>query len=62
MLRWRGQVKLDRLEVLQPELGTKPRVYYKNLHRHSKCFIGGSVVATIGDVKECVSGAESRAS
>jgi len=47
----------EQLEVLQPELGTRPRVYYKNLHRYSKCFIGGSVVATVNGVKECISGA-----
>ena len=33
------------LEVMGAELGTKPRVYYKNLWRYSKCFIGGSVSA-----------------
>ena len=46
------------LEVLQPELGTKPRVYYKNMHFFSRCFVGGSVVATIDGVEECVEGAE----
>lgn len=50
-------VEKDRLEVLQPELKTKPRVYYKNLQRYSKCFIGGSVVAMIDGVKECIDGA-----
>ena len=33
------------LEVLRPELGTKPRVYYRNLWRYSKCFIGGSIAS-----------------
>jgi Fe-S-cluster-containing dehydrogenase component len=47
----------ERLEVLQPERKTKPRVYYKNLHRYSKCFIGGSVTAMIDGVRECVDGA-----
>jgi len=46
------------LEVLQPELGTKPRVYYKNKHLFDKCFVGGSVVATVDGVEECVEGAE----
>lgn len=45
------------LEVLKPELGTKPRVYYKNLHRFAKCFIGGSVVAQIAGFEECIAGA-----
>ncbi|MFW2405005.1 MAG: 4Fe-4S dicluster domain-containing protein [Gammaproteobacteria bacterium] len=48
----------DGLEVLQPELGTKPRVYYKNMHFFSKCFVGGSVVASMDGVEECVEGAE----
>lgn len=46
------------LEVMNPELNTRPRVWYKNLHRYSKCFIGGSVVAAIVGVKECVAGAK----
>ncbi len=46
------------LEVLQPELETKPRVYYKNLHLMTACFVGGSVVADVGGVEECAEGAE----
>ena len=45
------------LEVMQPELGTKPRVYYRNLWRYSKCFIGGSVSAEANGVVDCVEGA-----
>jgi hypothetical protein len=46
------------LEVIKPELGTKPRVYYKNLWRFSKCFIGGSVSAQTNDgAIDCVDGA-----
>lgn len=45
------------LEVLRPELRTSPRIYYKNLHRYSKCFVGGSVVAMTGGIKDCVGGA-----
>ena len=33
----------EKLEVLNPDIDTKPRVFYKNLHRYNKCFIGGSV-------------------
>ncbi|MGI9342164.1 MAG: 4Fe-4S dicluster domain-containing protein [Gammaproteobacteria bacterium] len=47
----------DGLEVLQPELGTKPRVYYKNLHLITRCFVGGSVVADVNGVEECAEGA-----
>jgi len=45
------------LEVLQPELATKPRVYYKNMHYFTQCFVGGSVVRTVNGVEECAEGA-----
>jgi Fe-S-cluster-containing dehydrogenase component len=48
------------LEVMRPELGTKPRVYYRNLWRYTKCFIGGSVSAEANGVVDCVEGAEVR--
>src|SRR5262249_54198006 len=44
----------------KPELGSKPRVYYKNLWRYSKCFIGGSVSAEANSVIDCVEGANVR--
>ena len=47
----------DALEVLQPELDTKPRVYYKNLHRYAKCFVGGSVISSRDNAVDCVSDA-----
>jgi Fe-S-cluster-containing dehydrogenase component len=48
------------LEVLKPELGTRPRVYYRNLWRYSKCFIGGSVAEERHGVIECVEGASAQ--
>ncbi len=48
----------QKLEVLKPALGTRPRVYYKNLHLWNKCFIGGSVTAEINGVVECVGDAK----
>ena len=48
----------EALEVLKPELNTRPRVYYRNLHLMTKCFVGGSVAADVGGVEECVAGAE----
>jgi Fe-S-cluster-containing dehydrogenase component len=48
------------LEVMRPELNTKPRVYYRNLWRYSKCFIGGSVSAEANGVVDCVEGATVR--
>jgi Fe-S-cluster-containing dehydrogenase component len=48
------------LEVLKPELGTRPRIYYKNLWRYTKAFIGGSVSAEANGVADCVEGATVR--
>ena len=48
------------LEVLKPELGTKPRVYYRNLWRYSRCFIGGTISTEINGAVECVEGARVR--
>jgi Fe-S-cluster-containing dehydrogenase component len=50
----------EALEVMKPELGTKPRVYYKNLWRYSKCFIGGTVSAQADGAVDCVEGATVR--
>lgn len=51
------RAKNEALEVMKPELNTKPRVWYKNLHRYTKCFVGGSVIADVDGVTECISGA-----
>jgi Fe-S-cluster-containing dehydrogenase component len=47
----------ESLEVMKPELGSKPRVYYRNLWRYSKCFIGGSVAEDKNGTVDCVEGA-----
>jgi Fe-S-cluster-containing dehydrogenase component len=46
------------LDVLKPELGTRPRVYYRNLHLMTQCFVGGTVVHHVGGVEECAAGVE----
>ncbi|MBI4984642.1 MAG: oxidoreductase [Rhodocyclales bacterium] len=46
------------LETLHPEWRTKPRVYYRNLHRYAKCFIGGSVTVVREGVPDCLAGAK----
>jgi len=46
------------LEVLQPELNAKPRLYYKNFYRWTKVFLGGSVA--FADTDECAEGAKVR--
>ena len=48
------------LEVMKPELGTRPRVYYRNLWRYAKCFIGGTLAAEANGVVDCVEGASIR--
>jgi hypothetical protein len=50
----------QKLEVLKPELGTNPRVYYKNLWRYATCFIGGTVSAEQDGIVDCVEGASVR--
>jgi Fe-S-cluster-containing dehydrogenase component len=50
----------EALEVMLPEAGTKPRVYYKNLWRYATCFIGGSVASEANGVVDCVEGAAVR--
>ncbi|MGA9895682.1 MAG: 4Fe-4S dicluster domain-containing protein [Xanthobacteraceae bacterium] len=45
------------LEVMKPELNTKSRVYYRNLWRYSKSFIGGSVSEEKDGTIDCVEGA-----
>lgn len=51
-------VQEEKLEVLHPEYHTRPRVYYKNLDRYFKAFVGGSIAGVAGGVSECVEGAQ----
>ncbi len=51
-------IKTERLEVYQPELKSRPRVYYKNLYRFTRCFIGGSVAVRVNGKDECAEGAK----
>lgn len=51
------KARREDLKVLHPHLGTRPRVWYRNLPRWETCFIGGSVSADIGGLTECVSDA-----
>jgi Fe-S-cluster-containing dehydrogenase component len=50
----------EKLEVMQPELGTRPRVYYRNLWRYRTSFIGGTVSAAAAGAVDCVEGAAVR--
>lgn len=50
-------VESEKLEVLHPEYGLGPRVYYKNMYRYDRCFIGGSLVVEVHGIADCVHGA-----
>jgi len=52
--------RAEGLEVIKPGLGTKPRVYYKNLWRYDTCFIGGTLSAAVDGIVDCVEGAAVR--
>ncbi len=47
----------EQLQVLQPELGTRPHIYYKNLDRVTKLFIGGTISVVRNGVTDCLEGA-----
>jgi Fe-S-cluster-containing dehydrogenase component len=49
-------IESEDLEVYQPQYKTRPRVYYKNLYRYTRCLIAGSVA--LRDVDECADGAK----
>jgi Fe-S-cluster-containing dehydrogenase component len=50
-------IQAEQLEIYQPQHNTIPRVYYKNLYRFTRCFIGGSVAVRVDGQEECVEGA-----
>lgn len=45
----------ERLEAHQAQLGTRPRVWYKNYHRWAKSFLGGTLAYK--DTDDCAEGA-----
>jgi Fe-S-cluster-containing dehydrogenase component len=51
------RARAEGLRTLQPELGTRPRVYYRHLDRVDRVFIAGSAMALAGSTPECVEGA-----
>lgn len=50
------RVRAEGLRTLQPEAGTRARVYYRHLERVDSVFVAGSVVSA--GAAECVEGAE----
>ena len=51
-------VRKEGYEQLHPEWGTKPRIYYKNLWRYNRGFVGGAIVRSVDGVEDCVAGAD----
>lgn len=46
-------VAAEGLEVLEPEAGTLPRVYYKNLYRFQGAFVAGKVLHLVDGKVDC---------
>jgi len=53
-------IETENLEAYQPQHGTMPRVYYKNLYKYTSCFIAGSVAVDTNGTLECAGGAQVR--
>jgi len=47
----------EKLEPIRADLNTRPRVFYKNLHRYNKVFVAGEVLACLNGVTDCVANA-----
>lgn len=50
-------VEDEDLVTLESDTGAKPRVYYKNNHLFTTCFVGGTLVTTQDGTEDCVAGA-----
>lgn len=53
-----SRVNSDGLRTLKPQLGTKPRIYYKNLDQIFESFLVGSVLTRIDQRLEALEGVE----
>jgi Fe-S-cluster-containing dehydrogenase component len=53
-----ARAEREGLQVLKPQLGTRPRVWYRGLERWQTCFIGGSVCAPLDGLMTCIAEAE----
>ena len=53
----KATVASENLQVLYPEYNANPRVYYRNLYRFTRCFIGGSVAYEKEGITDCAQGA-----
>ena len=55
-----ARVASENMEALDQRLNTRPRVWYKNLYRYTRCFIAGSVAIESNGVCDCAAGARVR--
>jgi len=46
-------IESENLETYQANYKTRPRVYYKNLYRFTRCFISGSVAIEVENIADC---------
>jgi Fe-S-cluster-containing dehydrogenase component len=53
----KATVASENLQILYPQYNTRPRVYYRNLYRFTRCFIGGSVAYEKEGITDCAEGA-----
>jgi ferredoxin len=51
-------IEAEKLKVYQPQYKTGPHVYYKNLYRFTRCFVGGSIAIRLNGKEECAEGAK----
>ncbi|MEZ7195189.1 4Fe-4S dicluster domain-containing protein [Pseudodesulfovibrio karagichevae] len=54
----KGLAAKEELQVLHPEYGTHPRIWYKNLFRYTQAHIAGSVAQVADEVEDVVEGAQ----
>ena len=50
--------KVQKLRTLKPELETMPRIYYRNLDRFDRLFIGGALEVKSKEVVDCAEGVQ----
>ncbi|MBT3702510.1 MAG: oxidoreductase [Alphaproteobacteria bacterium] len=50
------RAEAENLKVLSPEFGTAPRIHYRNLHRFTHNFLGGTVIGDVDGRNECLEG------
>lgn len=56
----RSIVAAEKLETLDPDGDHRPRVFYRNLYRVTRVFVGGTLVAVEDGMEVCVAGASVR--